>query len=192
MKWISALVFKIIGWKIKGRIPPEIKKCVILAAPHTSNMDFFIGRLAYFILDVPVKFLIKKEAFKNPVFNKLLLKMGGIPVDRGRSSKLVDELAVLFEKHDTLNMVITPEGTRRLVHQWRKGFYYIALKANVPIALGFADYAKKEAGFGPLLYPSGDFDADFETIREFYRHKTAHRPENFNLSPQYQGEIKKS
>ncbi len=186
MKWISVLIFKILGWKIKGVIPPEVKKCVILAAPHTSNMDFMIGRLGYFIMGVPVRFLIKKEAFKPP-FGGLLRRMGGLSVDRSKRSNIVDKVASLFGEHEVLYVVITPEGTRKLVHQWRKGFYYIALKANIPIALGYVDYKKKEAGFGPVFYASGDFESDFETIREFYKTKTARHPEKFNLSPQYTG-----
>jgi 1-acyl-sn-glycerol-3-phosphate acyltransferase len=184
MKWISLLIFKLLGWRIKGVLPAEIKKCVIVAAPHTSNWDFILGRLAYFIMGVPVRFLIKKEAFKPP-YGGLLKKMGGISVDRSRSNNLVEDVAALFDKHDVLYVVITPEGTRKLVHQWRKGFYYIAMKAKVPVALGFVDYKKKEGGFGPVFYPSGDFDADFDVIREFYKHKTARNPELFNLSPQY-------
>ncbi len=184
MKWISLFVFKLLGWKIKGVLPPEIKQCVIVAAPHTSNWDFIIGRLAYFIMGVPVRFLIKKEAFKSP-YAGLLRRMGGIAVDRSRSNNLVEEVASLFDKHKVLFVVITPEGTRKLVHQWRKGFYYIALKAHVPVALGYVDYKKKEGGFGPVFYPSGDYEADFDTIREFYKTKTARNPEKFNLSPQY-------
>ncbi len=186
MKWISKIIFRLMGWKLKGLLPQDIKKCVILAAPHTSNMDFILGRLAYFILGVPVKFLIKKESFKPPL-GGLLKRMGGIPVDRSRNNNLVGQVAGLFNKSEVLYVVITPEGTRKLVHNWRKGFYYIALKANVPIALGFMDYGKKEGGIGPVFYPSGDYEADFETIRAFYRTKTARYPEKFNLSPQYLG-----
>lgn len=164
-------------------MPPDITKCVILAGPHTSNLDFFIGRLAYFVLGVPVKFLIKKESFQNPL-GGLLKKMGGIPVDRGRSNNLVEEVAGMFKKHDVLNVVITPEGTRKLAKNWKRGYYYIALKANVPIVFGFLDYAKKEAGFGPVLYPSGDFDKDFIQVVEFYSTKGARYPAMFNLSPQ--------
>ncbi len=183
MRSFSRLLLRLAGWEIVGEIPEHIKKCVILAAPHTSNWDFVIGRLGYYVLGVPVKFLIKKESFQNP-FGGLLKRMGGIPVDRGRSSNLVEQIARTFHKESQLNVVITPEGTRKLVKSWKKGFYYIALKADVPIVFGFLDYAKKEVGFGPYLIPSGSFDKDFEVITEFYRQKTAKFPENFNLSPE--------
>ncbi len=181
MKIISRLVLRIIGWKIEGEIPEDIKKCVILAAPHTSNWDFVIGRLSYWSLQVPVKFLIKKEAFDHSL-GFLVKKMGGIPVDRKKSTHMVEQVAALFKEYDVLNVIITPEGTRKLVTNWKRGFYFIAVKANVPIVMGFVDYKKKQGGFGPVLYPSGDYDADLKRIEDFYRTKTAKHPEKFSLS----------
>jgi 1-acyl-sn-glycerol-3-phosphate acyltransferase len=183
MKIIGKFLFYVIGWKIVGSIPKSIKKCVIIAAPHTSNLDFYLGRIAYWALGVPVKFLIKKEAFENPL-GGLLVKMGGIPVDRKKSTNLVDQVAAIFDQYDVLNVVVTPEGTRKLVPNWKRGFYYIALKAQVPIVLGFVDYKNKEGGFGPVIYPSGDYDKDIIEIEAFYKKKTARHPELFNLSPQ--------
>lgn len=183
MKLLAKFILWLMGWKIVGSIPADIKKCVILAAPHTSNLDFYIGRLAYWGLGVPVKFLIKKEAFQNPL-GGLLKKFGGISVDRAKSNNLVEEVAVLFNEYDVLNVIITPEGTRRLVTNWKRGFYYIAQRAHVPIIMGFIDYKSQRAGFGPVLYPSGDFDKDFALIQDFYKTKSARHPELFNLSPE--------
>lgn len=182
MRTISGIILRLLGWKITGTVPSHLRKCVIIGAPHTSNMDFFYGRLAYFTFGVPVKFLIKKEAFQNPL-GGLLKRAGGIPVDRGKKNNLVEEMAKLFKNSDQLNMIVAAEGTRKLVTQWKRGFYYIALRAEVPILLGFLDYEKKEAGFGPVIYPTGDFDADFKIIEEFYKTKTARHPELFNLTP---------
>ena len=181
MRNFSQFLLRIAGWRILGEIPENIHKCVILAAPHTSNWDFVVGRLAYYVLGVPVKFLIKKESFKG-LAGHILLKMGGIPVDRSRSNNLVDQIARLFAKEKQLNVVITPEGTRKLVKEWKKGYYYIALKANIPIVMGFLDYGRKEAGFGPILYPSGDYEKDFQLIKGFYQDKQARYPVKFNLS----------
>jgi 1-acyl-sn-glycerol-3-phosphate acyltransferase len=183
MKIVGKFLFYAIGWKIVGSIPDSIKKCVIIAAPHTSNWDFYVGRIAYWALGVPVKFLIKKEAFDNPL-GGLLVKMGGIPVDRKKSTNLVDQVASLFNHHEILNIVVAPEGTRKLSKNWKKGYYFIALKAKVPMVLGFVDYKNKEGGFGPIIYPSGDYEKDILQIEAFYKTKTARHPENFNLSPQ--------
>lgn len=181
-KWFGATTLKILGWTIVGEIPSDVKKCVIAVAPHTCIDDFVLGRLAYFALDLPVKFLMKKEFFENPLLRPLLIRMGGIPVDRGRNNNTVNEVSALFKENDNLNIIITPEGTRKLVHHWKKGFYYIAEKAHVPIVLGFLDFKKKELGFGPILYPSGDYDEDWKIMEAFYRGKTAKYPEKYNLS----------
>lgn len=181
MRNISRFLLRVAGWQILGDLPENVRKCVIIAAPHTSNWDFVIGRLAYYVLGVPVKFLIKKESFKG-LRGYLLKKMGGIPVDRSRSNNLIEQITRLFAKEEQLNVVITPEGTRKRVKEWKKGYYYIALKAKIPIVLGFLDYGRKEAGFGPILYPSGDYEKDFEQIKSFYQDKQARYPKMFNLS----------
>ncbi|MBU1010130.1 MAG: lysophospholipid acyltransferase family protein [Bacteroidetes bacterium] len=183
MTYISRFILWLMGWKISGSIPADVKRCVIIAAPHTSNWDFFIGRLAYFQLHVPVKFLIKKEVFIWP-FGSILKSIGGIAVDRGRKNNLVEDVAKLFTDYEVLNVIITPEGTRRRVDHWKKGFYYIALKAGVPLVLGFVDYGNKTTGFGDVFYPTGNLKEDMAFIEEFYMTKTAKYPAMFNLSPE--------
>lgn len=182
MKLLAKLILKIWGWKIYGIIPAGLKKCIIVAAPHTSNLDFFVGRLAYFAIGVDVKFLIKKEVFVFPI-GGIIRAWGGIAVDRGKRTNVVDQIVNIFDKAESIYVLITPEGTRKYSAKWKKGFYLIAEKANVPIALGYADYLKKEAGVGPVIYPSGDYEADLKVIQDFYRNKTARHPEKFNLSP---------
>jgi 1-acyl-sn-glycerol-3-phosphate acyltransferase len=180
--WLGRKAFKLTGWKLVGVIPEDVRKCVIAVAPHTSIADFILGRLAYCYLDRNVRYLIKKEFFEIPVLKSLLLKMGGIPVDRSRNNNIVNQVAAMFSKYDDLNIILTPEGTRKLVHNWKKGFYYIALKANVPIVMGFLDFKKKELGFGPMFYPSGDYEEDWKQMEAIYRGINAKHPERYNLS----------
>lgn len=180
--WLGRKAFKLTGWKIVGTIPDNVRKCVIAVAPHTCVADFILGRLAYCYLDRNVRFLIKKEFFDNPILKPLLLRLGGIPVDRSRRNNIVTQVAAMYSKCDDLNIIITPEGTRKLVHSWKRGFYYIALKANVPIVMGFLDFKKKELGFGPMFYPSGDYDEDWKLMEAFYRGINAKYPERYNLS----------
>ncbi len=181
MKYIARFIFWLFGWNIYFRASLEIPKAVIIMAPHTSNLDFVIGRLCFFIYSIKPKILIKKEAFKG-VLGPVLRWFGGVPVDRGHSQNTVKKITREFEKHDRLYLLITPEGTRRRVERWKKGFYFIALTAKVPIFFGFLDYRKKEGGVGKMIYPSGDFEADFKIIEDFYRDKEARHPERFNLS----------
>lgn len=181
-RWLGEKTLKVLGWKLVGVIPADMKKCVIVVAPHTSIADFILGRLAYCSIDMPVKFLIKKEFFNYPILKQILLSMGGIPVDRSRNNNTVTHTAALFKKYDTLNLVLAPEGTRKLVRNWKKGFYYIAEKAGVPIVLGFLDYKKKELGFGPNFYPTGNYEEDWKFMESFYRGINAKHPEKYNLS----------
>lgn len=184
MRKISLIILKLFGWKVYGKLPDNIKKCVMVEAPHTSNFDFIIGRLAFFYLGIKAKFLIKKELF-TPPFGFLLKKLGGIPIDRKKSNNVVDYVSTLLKNSDELVVVVTPEGTRKLNTNWKKGFYYIALKAKVPIVLAYIDYGKKEGGIGKIIYPTGNFKEEFAEIIEFYNDKTAKYPEKFNLSPMY-------
>ncbi len=180
-KVLSRCLLGLFGWKVVGGLPKGVNKCVLIVAPHTSNWDFIIGRLAFYILGVKVKFLIKKELFKH-ILGRIITALGGIPIDRTKNTGAVDMVAALFEKYDPLYIVITPEGTRKLVPQWKKGFYYIALKAHVPIALGYLDYMNKEGGIARVIMPTGDFKKDFAEIEDFYRGKHAKYPWKFNLS----------
>ncbi len=180
-KLLQFVLIKIFGWEITGKIPPEIKKAVIIVAPHTSLWDFVIGRIAFWYLNVEVKFMIKSEAFKWP-FGYFLRKLGGVPVKRGRPAYLLLQILKMFNNNDSFFTVITPEGTRSLVKEWKRGFYEIATKAGVPIILAFIDYKYKKGGLGPVFYPTGDYEKDLKEIEKFYMRFHGKHPERFNLS----------
>ena len=174
-KFLSHLILKLFGWRVKGRIPQEVKKCIMIAAPHTSNWDFLFARCAFYIMGVDVRYTIKKEAMIGPL-GWLLRKMGALPVDRSKNNSLVQTMMDILEESERMVILVTPEGTRKYQPRWRKGFYYTAVGANVPIVLGYLDYAKKEAGVGPVFYPTGNVEGDIEEIKKFYRTKTAKYP----------------
>ena len=181
MKLLAKLILWLFGWKVVGGLPAGVRKCVVLVAPHTSMWDFVVGRLAFTVLHVPVKFLIKQEMFRHGL-GQVLKAMGGIPVDRSKSSNMVEQVAKIFDQYASLYIAVTPEGTRKLVTSWKKGYYYIAIKANVPVVLGFLDYKEKRCGLEKVLIPSGDYEKDFRLIEAFYRGRHGKHPERFNLS----------
>ncbi len=177
-KFLSHVIFKLAGWKVKGRIPKDVLKCMMIAAPHTSNWDLFYARCAFYIMGVELRFTIKKEAINWPILGSWIKYMGALPVDRSKNNSLVQSMIDIFNQHEKMVIMITPEGTRKYQPRWRRGFYHAALGAKVPISLGYLDYAKKEAGVGPLFYPTGDIEKDLEEIMAFYRTKTAKYPAN--------------
>ena len=153
----------------------------MIEAPHTSNWDFIMGWIGFTSIGVNVRFLIKKESFIWPI-GGLLKKLGGMPVDRHKNNNMVEQIARQFEKHESLVITITPEGTRKKVEHWKKGFYYIALHAKVPIVFASLDYKFKEANIGTVLWPSGDYNEDWKIIEAYFRGRNGRHPEKYNLN----------
>lgn len=176
MRRLAFLILKLFGWKVDEHTPKGVKKCVIVVGPHTSNWDFIIGKLAFIHYGVPAKFLIKKELFFFP-FGYLLKAMGGLPVDRKKKNNLTEIAAEMFEKSDSLFLVFTPEGTRSYNPNWKKGFYFIAQKAKVPIYIAYIDYKRKIGGFHSLFEPTGEVDKDIAYIKSVLSNYKGRFPE---------------
>lgn len=181
MRWLCRLYLKIIGWKTGSTLDPSITKCVLVAAPHTSNMDYPIAMATLYACGVHVRFLAKKSLFSFPL-GILMRATGGIPVDRSKHTNMVEAMISMFDKTNKLVLLIPAEGTRSYVKEWKSGFYHTALGAKVPIAMGYLDYGKKMAGFGDLFYPTGDYQKDLAEIKNFYRQFTARYPEKSSLN----------
>lgn len=181
MKWLCRLYLKIIGWKIGSTLDPSIKKCVLVGAPHTSNMDYPVALATLYASGVRVRFLAKSSLFKFPL-GILMRATGGIPVDRSKHNNMVEAMISMFAVKDSLILMIPAEGTRSYVKEWKSGFYHTALGAKVPIAMGYLDYGKKVSGFGDLYYPTGDYQKDLVEIKNFYRKFKARHPEKSSLN----------
>ncbi len=166
-KALSKLTLKLMGWKTAGQIP-DTPKYVMIGYPHTSNWDAFIGLLVFTSMGLRLRWLAKDSLFKWPL-GPILKFTGAIPVNRSQSQNFIEYSKELFNQYDRLILTLSPEGTRKKTAYWRTGFYYMALNAGVPIALGFLDYSSKTGGFGPLIYPSGDIEKDLREIRQFYK-----------------------
>ena len=172
--------YKFRGWTLGDNLPPDLKKCVIIVAPHTSGWDFIYGAGAKLLLPLDVKYLAKKELFRWPLKN-MFLRLGGVPVERGKSKGLVYEVIDYIKSHETAAVVFPPEGTRKAVTKWKTGFYHAAMGAGVPIVMAYIDFGRKKAGIGPSFMPSGDMKKDFGIIRNFYKDITPCKPKNFAL-----------
>ena len=176
MKKIVRFIFWVIGWKIDERAPEGIKKCVIVVGPHTSNWDFVLGKMAFITYGVKGKFLIKKELFFPPL-GWFLKAIGGVPVDRKKRNNMTEAAVKYFNENETMYLVFSPEGTRSYNPNWKKGFYYIAQKANVPIYICYVDYKRKIGGFHSVFYPTGNVDEDIKYIKGILREYKGRFPE---------------
>jgi 1-acyl-sn-glycerol-3-phosphate acyltransferase len=157
------------GWKSKGVFPYQLKKYVVIVAPHTSAWDFVIGVLFRKALRLEkAKYLGKMELFKPP-FGFLFRWLGGYPVDRSHNKNMVDEVVKIFIAHDEFGIALSPEGTRTKVDKLRTGFYNIAKQANVPIVMVGLDFKHKQVVLSEPFNTTENQDADFEHILEFFR-----------------------
>ena len=162
------IFFRILGWKLIGTVDSKIKKCVLIVIPHTSNLDFFMGLLVRGIWDVKINFVGKKELFVFP-FGYYFRSVGGAPLDRSGGKNNVDATVELFRNRDTFRLALSPEGTRKKVTELRTGFYYIALKAQVPIIPVALDYGKKEVRTGNPVYLTGNYEEDMKIILPHFK-----------------------
>ena len=178
-KICRTILFDCMGWKAEVDQPiPD--KCILCVAPHTSNWDFFIGKVYYTALGRTSNFLMKKERFFWPL-GPLFRRMGGIPVERSRHTSMTDQLAQRAMESARFSLAVTPEGTRSRNAEWKRGFYYIALKAQLPILLYGLDFGTKTIVCKRTLVPSGDVDADMRVIADYFSHFKGKHPENFAL-----------
>ncbi len=162
----SRICLRLAGWQLQGK-PPEVRKYVVIGAPHTSNWDFPLALAMAFAYGIDMHWMGKESLFKG-WRRDFMQWLGGIPIDRTSANNVVDQTIDLFRKNVRLVVTIAPEGTRSKVERWKTGFYYIAVGAQVPIALGFLDYKRKTGGFLPAFYQTGDKKKDIAEIRCCY------------------------
>lgn len=168
LRALSVGFLKLAGWKVEGSLPSDCERCVIIGAPHTSNWDLPFALMVSICLRLNMYWMGKQQIFRPP-FRGLMMWLGGIPVQREQSNNLVESSAqALREAQGPLQLVVAPEGTRKQALHWKSGFYYIALKAEVPIMLAYLDYERKVGGLSGKFIPTGDIQADIAAIKALY------------------------
>jgi 1-acyl-sn-glycerol-3-phosphate acyltransferase len=167
------------GWKLDGQLPTDQPKCVLIAAPHTSNWDLPYTLMVAFALRLNIYWMGKEQIFRPP-FRGLMMWLGGIPVRRESANNLVAaSIEALQTAEGPVQLVVPPEGTRSKARYWKTGFYYIAAGARVPIVMAYMDYERKTSGLGPVFEPTGDIEADMVTIKAFYAPFKGKNPDQF-------------
>ena len=172
---LARLIFRLVGWRVTGDIP-NLPKMLLVGAPHTSNWDGAIFYVFTLAVRTHIHFIGKHTLFKPP-FGGIMRWAGGVPVNRATTVNAVDQVVAAFNASERMTLIIAPEGTRSRTNYWKTGFYYIALKAQVPIVLAYVDYPRKRCGVGPHFMPTGDIQADFKVIQDFYADKVGRHPE---------------
>jgi len=157
------------GWQVVGQLP-DIPKFVVVGAPHTSNWDFVMFLALAFILKGDLRYMGKKELFYPP-YGWFFRWCGGVPVDRSKPHGLVAQTVQAIQKAERFQLVITPEGTRSKVGNWKLGFYHIAKQADIPVVLGYVDTRTMTCGIGSPFTLSDDMECDIKAIQAFFKDK---------------------
>ena len=172
---LARFIFWIVGWRVTGELP-NFPKMLLIGGPHTSNWDGAVFYLFSLSVRAHIHFLGKHTLFKPP-FGGIMRWAGGVPINRTTTVNAVDQVVDAFNAHERMALIIAPEGTRSLTKYWKTGFYYIALEAHVPVVFAYVDYSRKRCGVGPYFMPTGDIDADFKLVQDFYADKVGRHPE---------------
>lgn len=159
----SFIFFRLLQWKMIGAFDKNIKKCIVIVIPHTSWLDFFIALLVRGIMDIEINFVGKKELFVFP-FGYYFRSVGGAPLDRSGNKNTVYATVELFNSRAVFRLALSPEGTRKKVTELKTGFYYIAVKANIPIIPVAFDFGKKQVHIGNPFHTTGNFEEDMKAL----------------------------
>lgn len=175
-RWLGRSFFRLMGWKITGELP-NTGKCLMIAAPHTSNWDFILGMFGMLMVGLKANWMGKDSIFVGP-FRPLLIWLGGIPTVRSQHTGAVEQRINIFNQHEKLIVALAPEGTRSATDTWKTGFYHIAVGAKVPIFPMAWDYQKKEIILFPLFNPTGNTEADLAALKAIFKDVTPKYPQN--------------
>jgi len=180
MKTISGKVLSMLGWELIGKFP-DVKKSIVIFAPHTAHIDAFYGKLGFSSLGIKYLFLSKKELFFFPM-NLVMKKFGSMAVRGVEGKNAIYQVVDILNHTDELNVVLSPEGRIYKVNDWNKGFYYMALKAQVPIVVAFLDYKTKQMGVQGIIDDLNNYETVVSQINQMYENVQGKNPENFVLA----------
>ncbi|MBX3132050.1 MAG: MFS transporter [Gemmatimonadaceae bacterium] len=175
---VATGLMRIFGWRFTGEPIPDVKKMVLIVAPHTSNWDFCVGVMAKYAIGLRGTFLGKDTLFRFPL-GLLMRWLGGIPVDRFSKQDVVTQTAELVQQRERVTIALSPEGTRKATPRWRSGFWWIAHKAQIPIVPVAFDFSTRSIHIHPPFATTGDPDRDIQTLRALYTPQMAFDPRKY-------------
>ncbi len=179
MKKIATFILcNLFGWKTNNQFPLNLKKYVVIVAPHTSWNDFPIGIFTKTSYGIDVHYIAKHSLFKPP-FGFIFKALGGTPVDRSKSTNMVEAIIDIFNKQENFILALSPEGTRKKLDKWKTGFYFVAKGAKVPIVMTRFDYASKSISIAQPFNTTDDIKSDFKHFHDFFKDVQGRFPEQF-------------
>ena len=169
LRWVGRFGLRVLGgWKINGEMP-NVRKAILPVAPHTSNWDFPVGACVMLAMGLKLNYLAKSSLFRFPL-KGLLTKLGGLPIDRSSANGVVGNMVKEFREKNELVLVITPEGTRKRVKEWKKGFLHMAQQARVPVVPVAFDCARKAIDIGPALMIGDELEKELARVKSYFEH----------------------
>ena len=174
---LAAKTLALFGWRIEGELPTE-PRFVLIAAPHTSNWDFFVCILSMFAFGIQMSWLAKHSLFRFPVAG-ILRWLGGEPINRTASQGTVEFAIERFRERKQWVFGVSPEGTRKRIELWKSGYHRIAVGAGVPIVPVTIDWRRRRLGMGVPFWPTSDVKADEQVLRRSFKSEMARFPEKY-------------
>jgi 1-acyl-sn-glycerol-3-phosphate acyltransferase len=174
----ARLVLRLLGWRLEIEAP-AVSRAIVIIAPHTSGWDFVFGMAAILALGLDVRWLGKHSLFRWP-FDGFFRWFGGIPIDREHPQGAMVQIVHAFRQREQLVLALAPEGTRKRVDRWKRGFYVIAAHTGAPIIPAYIDYQRRIVGIHPAIHPTGDEGRDIGRLRELYREVRPRQPQLWN------------
>jgi 1-acyl-sn-glycerol-3-phosphate acyltransferase len=164
---------RLAGWRIEGELP-DLARCVVAVAPHSSNWDFVHAVAAVFALGLRVSFIGKHTLFRGSL-GGFMRWLGGVPVDRARANGLVEDMVDAFARSARLWLGIAPEGTRTRVGGFKSGFYRIALAAGVPILPVALNYRARTLHLLHVVTPQADIERGVAEMEALFASRGARK-----------------
>lgn len=105
---------------------------ILICGNHFSNLDPILVTVS---IERPLRFMAKKELFKNKLFGNLITKLGAFPIDRVKNSVSAIKNTISLLKNQEA-VLLFPQGTRQSnfeVPSVKSGVGLLAVKSGAQI-----------------------------------------------------------
>ena len=104
-KFLAQTFFKLMGWKLKANITPEVEHSVMVAAPHTSNWDFPYALAGFWLMNLDLKYFIK-DMYTKGLHGYFFRWTGAIGVNRKKTKNNLTDYAIELLKANRMEILV--------------------------------------------------------------------------------------